>query len=96
VKGLTLVTGLNEISAELHTVENYTRLLQAEQETLSANLTESRRRSLGLLQQCNLLPQAERRECESIKQEMTNTRLAIDYLQVNTYLVLSLTIIFSF
>lgn len=96
MKGLTLVTGLNEISAELRTVENYTRLLQAEQETLNANLTESRRRSLGLLQHCDQLPQAERTECESISQEMTSTRLAIDYLQVNAYLVLSLTIIFSF
>jgi len=76
-----LVPGLNEISAELRTVENYTRLLQKAQEELSRSLTESQQRATDLLQ-CQQLPQTSRAECQSIRQEVTSTRLAIDYLQV--------------
>jgi len=78
---LMLVPGLNEISAELRTVENYTRLLQNAQEELSRSLTESQQRATDLLQ-CQQLPQTSRAECQSIRQEVTSTRLAIDYLQV--------------
>ena len=75
------VTGLDEISAQLRTVDNYTRLLQTELRTLNHTLTESRQRALSLLQ-CSQLPPTLRAECNSARREVADARLFLDYLQV--------------
>jgi len=75
------VTGLDEISVELRTVDNYTRLLQTELKSLNQTLTESRQRALSLLQ-CHQLPLSLVAECHSVKQEVVDARLFLDYLQV--------------
>jgi len=78
IKGLWLATGLNNISADLHTINNYTRLLQQEQQEFNKKLNESRRSAEVL---CARLPQAQD-ECNTIKEQVTDTRLAVDYWQV--------------
>jgi len=78
-----VVTGLDEISEDLRTVDNYTRLLQTKQQSLNQSLTESRGRAQQILN-CRAMarqPSVEY-QCISIRQEVTNTRLALDYLQV--------------
>ena len=73
--------GLDEISVKLRTVDNYTRLLQSDLRTLNESLTESRQHALDLLQ-CSQQPSPAQTECNTIKDEVTRARLALDYLQV--------------
>ena len=75
------MSGLDEISAELRTVDNYTRLLQTDQQALRDKLTESKQEALALLQ-CQQLPANKRTECNSIRQEVMDAGTAMHYLQV--------------
>ena len=75
------VSGLDEISAELRTVDNYTQLLQTDQQALRDKLTESKQEALALLQ-CQQLPANKRTECNSIRQEVMDAGTAMHYLQV--------------
>ena len=77
------MTGLDEISAELRTVDNYTRLLQTELRELNGSLTNSSQQALGLLQ-CEQLPTgtSSQRDCMAVSREVVHARLALDYLQV--------------
>jgi len=77
------VTGLDEISAQLRTVDNYTRLLQADQRALNESLTESRVNALGLLQ-CKQMLVPVQDECRSTRQEVAGVGVTLDYLQVTS------------
>ena len=79
---LLLVTGLTEISEELRTIDNYTRLLQDEQRKLNASLTESRQRALDVLE-CQQLTSVSHSECDSVRQQVTSTRVALSFLHVS-------------
>jgi len=80
------LTGLDEISDQLRTVDNYTRLLQTELRTLNHTLTESRQRALSLLQ-CSQLHLRFRAECDNARREVADARLFLDYLQVQQLVI---------
>ena len=78
-----MLAGLDEISEELRTVDNYTRLLQTEQQSLNRSLTESQARAQQILNCEAMRPPTVQYQCIDIRQQVTNTRLALDYLQVS-------------
>ena len=78
---MAVMLGLNEISGELKTVNNYTQLLQTELQSLNDRLTESKQQTLGLIQ-CDQLPVHQQTECTETRREMTIARLSVDYTQV--------------
>jgi len=71
-------TGLNEISDELRTVDNYTRILQSEQRDLVKSLSASRERALRVLE-CAQLPPGAQDECHRIRLEIAGTRIVFNY-----------------